>query len=145
MKLSQKIIGLLLAILVISSAANAKAKSYYKSASFWDDTITSNRSLFTMRPIETTSLQTIARFGPVGMGIDLVQPAFVMKIHNIEEGSPAEATGKLKAGDLIKPLAEIVGGRGGGRPELAQAGGPDGSKLDAALDAFYAEVEKQLG
>jgi len=40
--------------------------------------------LFSTAPGETKSLQTIGRFGPVGMGIDLVQPAFRMKIHSIE-------------------------------------------------------------
>ncbi len=39
----------------------------------------------------------------------------------------------LKAGEIIKPLAEIVGGKGGGKPEMAQAGGKDVSKLPDAL------------
>ncbi len=39
----------------------------------------------------------------------------------------------LKAGDLIRPVAEIVGGKGGGKPDLAQAGGKDATKLPAAL------------
>lgn len=39
----------------------------------------------------------------------------------------------LKAGDLIKPIADIVGGKGGGKPDMAQAGGKDASKLPAAL------------
>lgn len=40
----------------------------------------------------------------------------------------------LKAGDLIKPIAAVVGGGGGGRPNMAQAGGKDSSKLPQALD-----------
>jgi alanyl-tRNA synthetase len=40
---------------------------------------------------------------------------------------------RLKAGELIKPVAERVGGRGGGRPDFAQAGGTDAAKLDEAL------------
>ncbi len=40
---------------------------------------------------------------------------------------------KIKAGDIIKQIAPIVGGTGGGRPDLAQAGGRDASKLDEAL------------
>lgn len=39
----------------------------------------------------------------------------------------------LKAGDLIKPIADIVGGKGGGKPDMAQAGGKDAAKLPAAL------------
>ncbi len=46
-----------------------------------------------------------------------------------------DLTGKLKAGELIKPLAEMIGGRGGGRPDMAQAGGNKPDQLDAALAA----------
>jgi alanyl-tRNA synthetase len=60
-------------------------------------------------------------------------------------GVTADLTDRLKAGALIKEIAAVVGGKGGGRPDMAQAGGPDGSKLDAALEAFYGEVEKMLG
>ena len=60
--------------------------------------------LFSTRPGETKSLQNIKRFGPVGMGIDLLQPAFVMRISNIEEGSPAAVTGKLKKGQIIESI-----------------------------------------
>jgi alanyl-tRNA synthetase len=56
-----------------------------------------------------------------------------------------EATDKLKAGDLIKALAALVGGRGGGRPDMAQAGGPEVAKLDEAIGATYGEVAKLLG
>lgn len=43
----------------------------------------------------------------------------------------------VKAGDLVREMAKVVGGRGGGKPDLAQAGGPDASKLDQALEAIY--------
>ena len=39
----------------------------------------------------------------------------------------------LRAGDLIKPIAKVVGGGGGGRPQMAQAGGRDSSKISEAL------------
>ena len=54
-------------------------------------------------------------------------------------------TDRVKAGDLIKPVAEAVGGRGGGRPDFAQAGGSDVSALDGALAAVPGWVEQQLG
>ena len=60
-------------------------------------------------------------------------------------GVTKDLTSKVKAGDLIRPIAEVVGGRGGGKPELAQAGGSDPSKLDEALALFYDEVAKKLG
>jgi alanyl-tRNA synthetase len=45
----------------------------------------------------------------------------------------ADLTDRIKAGDIIKQIAPIVGGSGGGRPDLAQAGGRDAEQLDAAL------------
>ena len=48
--------------------------------------------------------------------------------------------GSFKAGDIIKQVAQVVGGAGGGRPDMAQAGGTDVTKLDEALDRFYALV-----
>ena len=60
--------------------------------------------LFSYSPDETKSLTTIKHLGAVGMGIDLIQPAFRMQIHLIEEGSPAAATGKLKAGQMIESI-----------------------------------------
>ena len=44
-----------------------------------------------------------------------------------------DLAGRLKAGELIKPVAELVGGRGGGRPDFAQAGGTKPDQVDAAL------------
>ncbi len=49
-------------------------------------------------------------------------------------------TDRFRAGDLIRPIAAIVGGSGGGRPDMAQAGGTDPSKLDEAVQALYAQV-----
>ena len=51
----------------------------------------------------------------------------------------------VKAGDLVREVAKMVGGGGGGRPNMAQAGGHDASKLAAALDAVAGLVEKALG
>ncbi|MCA9934595.1 MAG: alanine--tRNA ligase [Ardenticatenaceae bacterium] len=50
----------------------------------------------------------------------------------------------VKAGDLVREVAKMVGGGGGGRPNMAQAGGRDASKLAAALDAVAGLVEKAL-
>jgi alanyl-tRNA synthetase len=52
--------------------------------------------------------------------------------------------GRLKAGDLIKEMAAEVGGTGGGRPEMAQAGGKDPAKLDVALEKVFRLVERML-
>ncbi len=48
-------------------------------------------------------------------------------------GVPQDLTGRLKAGELMKQAAAVVGGKGGGRPDMAQGGGSDVSRLDEAL------------
>jgi alanyl-tRNA synthetase len=51
----------------------------------------------------------------------------------------------LRAGDLIKPIAQVIGGSGGGKPTMAQAGGKDPSRLDEALakvDSLVSEAIK---
>lgn len=48
-----------------------------------------------------------------------------------------DLTDRCKAGDIIKSLAPIIGGSGGGKPELAQAGGTKPENLDEALEAAY--------
>jgi alanyl-tRNA synthetase len=53
---------------------------------------------------------------------------------------PKKLTSKFQANDIIQKIASIVGGKGGGRPESAQGGGPDASKIDKAL----AEARKLL-
>ena len=83
-----------LPLLFLGLATIASAQSYYKDP----------EGVFSTRPSEKKSLQNIKRFGPVGMGIDLIQPAFTMRISHIEPGSPAEATGKLAKGQIIESI-----------------------------------------
>ncbi|HET9282066.1 MAG TPA: alanine--tRNA ligase [Candidatus Angelobacter sp.] len=59
-------------------------------------------------------------------------------------GVTADLTSRVQAGKIIKPVAEKVGGSGGGRPDMAEAGGKDPAQLDAALNAAYAAVEGLL-
>jgi alanyl-tRNA synthetase len=49
-------------------------------------------------------------------------------------------TERFKAGDLIRPIAAVLGGSGGGRPDMAQAGGTEIAKLDEALEQLYTLV-----
>jgi alanyl-tRNA synthetase len=51
-----------------------------------------------------------------------------------------ELTDRYKAGDLIRGIAQVVGGNGGGRPDMAQAGGTEVAKLDEALESLYARL-----
>ena len=55
-------------------------------------------------------------------------------------GVTKDWTSRHKAGDLVREAAKIVGGGGGGRPDFAQAGGKDPSKIEAALDAIRERV-----
>ena len=59
-------------------------------------------------------------------------------------GVTKDNTDRIRAGDLIKPIAEQVGGKGGGRPDFAQAGGNNPEALDAALSSVSAWVAEQL-
>jgi alanyl-tRNA synthetase len=59
-------------------------------------------------------------------------------------GVTKDLTSRVQAGKVIAPVAEKVGGKGGGRPDLAEAGGKDASALDAALDGAYGVVEGLL-
>jgi len=56
-----------------------------------------------------------------------------------------DLTGRIAAGALVKKLAPLVGGRGGGRPNLAQAGGPDAAAIPEALRKVPEILEELLG
>ncbi len=59
-------------------------------------------------------------------------------------GVTDDLTGKLKAGELVNFVAQQVGGKGGGRPDMAQAGGTDAAGLPAALQSVRPWVEQKL-
>jgi alanyl-tRNA synthetase len=56
-----------------------------------------------------------------------------------------DLTHRVKAGQLVKELAPIVGGGGGGRPDFAEAGGKDPSRIGDVLETARALVSKALG
>ena len=64
---------------------------------------------------------------------------------NLVAGVTADSTSRIKAGDLVNFVARQVGGKGGGRPDLAQAGGNDPAALPAALSGVPDWVRQQLG
>ena len=59
-------------------------------------------------------------------------------------GVTADATAKVKAGDLVNFVATQVGGKGGGRADMAQAGGTDVAALPAAMASVHAFVSAKL-
>jgi alanyl-tRNA synthetase len=60
-------------------------------------------------------------------------------------GVTKDLTSRIQAGKIVAKVAERVGGKGGGRPDLAEAGGKDAAALDAALSEAYSVVESLLG
>jgi alanyl-tRNA synthetase len=59
-------------------------------------------------------------------------------------GVTGDLTGKVKAGELVNFVAQQVGGKGGGRPDLAQAGGTDPARLAEALRSVRGWVQQRL-
>ena len=59
-------------------------------------------------------------------------------------GVTADATAKVKAGELVNFVAQQVGGKGGGRPDMAQAGGTEPDNLPQALAGVVAWVQQKV-
>ncbi len=55
-----------------------------------------------------------------------------------------DLTGRVKAGNVIKEIVPIVGGKGGGRPDMAEGGGTEPEKLSEAIEASYGVIQKML-
>jgi alanyl-tRNA synthetase len=77
----------------------------------------------------------------LGSGIVLVGSVIDGKI-NLVAAVTKDLTKRFHAGKLVQEVARAVGGSGGGRPDLAQAGGKEPAKLDAALDGVYDAVAR---
>ena len=88
----KRIILALLALSLTPSLIPAK-ESYYKED-----------PLFHFTPDPNASTNTIGRLGPIGLGLELRKPNFTMYIDNVEAGSPAAQTGKLKQGQIIESI-----------------------------------------
>jgi len=82
-----------LAIVAADVGQSVAAEGYYKEP-----------PQFHYTPDPTAPRNEIGRLGPLGLGLELLQPAFTMKISTVEEGSPAALTGKLKNGQFIASI-----------------------------------------
>ncbi|MDG3089044.1 alanine--tRNA ligase [Vibrio hannami] len=80
----------------------------------------------------------------VGSGIILLANVANGKVGLIA-GVTKDLTGKVKAGELVNLVAQQVGGKGGGRPDMAQAGGTDVDALPEALKSVQPWLEERLG
>jgi len=92
----------------------------------------------------TTLRETMDRFK------DKLAPAVIV-LATVDDGKAKfvvgvtkDLTGKVNAGQLANHVAGQVGGKGGGRPDLAQAGGPDAAALPAALASVRGWVAERL-
>ena|ERR1035437_4918414 len=56
----------------------------------------------------------------------------------------SDLTARIKAGDVIREIAPIVGGRGGGKPDMAEGGGTEPGKLSEAINASYGVIERMI-
>ena len=81
----------------------------------------------------------------LGTGVVVLGAASGSKVTLLAAVTKDIAGKRVHAGKLVGTLAAIVGGRGGGRPDFAQAGGSDASKLPDALAAVVDAVKAQLG
>ncbi|MGR5169365.1 alanine--tRNA ligase [Vibrio astriarenae] len=79
----------------------------------------------------------------VGSGVILIANVANDKVGLIA-GVTKDLTGKVKAGELVNMVAQQVGGKGGGRPDMAQAGGTDVSALPEALQSVRGWLEERL-
>src|SRR6202034_1553212 len=82
--------------------------------------------------------------GKLGSGVVVLGAAVDGKVSLIV-GVTKDLTAKVQAGKIVGTLAGMVGGKGGGRPDLAEAGGSDVSALDGALHKAASVVEGLLG
>jgi len=80
----------------------------------------------------------------LGSGVVCVGSVLDGKV-NLIAAVTKDLTARFPAGKLIQEVAKAVGGGGGGRPDLAQAGGKDPARLDAALELAYAFVARAAG
>jgi alanyl-tRNA synthetase len=97
----------------------------------------------TVSGIELKDLRSLADEGKkkVGSGIVAIVGVTGDGKAGIVVGVTNDLVARFNAVDLVRKGAEALGGKGGGgRPDMAQAGGPDGSKADAALDAIAAAL-----
>ena len=81
--------------------------------------------------------------GRLPQGVIVVGSAADGKVNLIASVSK-DLTGRVQAGKVIQDVAKVVGGGGGGRPDMAQAGGKDPAKLDEALQLAQSLVEQRL-
>lgn len=80
----------------------------------------------------------------LGNGVAILASGFGDKVNLIVMATKDAVAGGIHAGNIIREAAKVAGGGGGGRPDMAQAGGKDVSKIDEALKQAVAVAEGQI-
>ena len=86
--------AILFLLTILCSGALAAETSFYRN----------EHALFSLRPAADKPVTNLTRVGPIGISLDLLQPAFTMHIKGIEPGSPAATSGQLKPGMIIESI-----------------------------------------
>src|SRR5210317_1400731 len=87
-----------IALLGMTHGAMASFEGEYKNPYYKE------RPWFHFYPAADVARYKIDHIGPIGIGLELRQPAFTMHLISVEPGSPAAATGKLKSGQIIESI-----------------------------------------
>jgi alanyl-tRNA synthetase len=80
----------------------------------------------------------------LGEGLVFIASTKDGKVSIVAMATDAAVKAGVSAGNVIKAVAGLVGGKGGGRPNMAQAGGTNADGIKECLEAVYAEAEKQI-
>ena len=114
------------------------------AARSYDDVKVVVREAGELEPNDLRELSDRLR-GRLGPSIVVLASRAGGRAHLIAAATPEAVERRVDAGDVIKTIAPIVGGGGGGRPTMAQAGGRDPERLGEALRAAEARIRDQLG
>jgi alanyl-tRNA synthetase len=96
--------------------------------------------------LEKGALRTLADSlkAQIQSGVVVIASANSDKVQMVVAVTP-NLTSRIKAGQIVKEIAPIVGGGGGGRPDFAEAGGKQPDKIDEMLQAVHGVVARLLG
>ena len=94
-----------------------------------------------LRDVDAKSMRTMADDlrNRLGTGVVLLVSETGGKVL-LAVGVTKDVVDRFQAGQLIAATADVVGGGGGGRPDFAQAGGSDPSKIGDAIECFYEKL-----
>ena len=150
-KLSDKITSMMEEIKTLQAENNSlKDKMAKAAASSADDAVVEVGDIkvlpMAVQGVDPNALRTLGDDYKAKLGKSVIIMASDMggKVSLIVMASDDAVAAGVHAGNIIKAIAPIVGGGGGGRPNMAQAGGKDASKIQDALNAGVEEVRKQV-